>query len=145
MQEHLAGCLGRLNDEQIWEKHGPHENAIGNLVLHLCGNARQWIMHGIAGVPDVRVRDAEFQATGGKTREELLGLFAETMAEARSVISSVAPERLTQVIHPQDIDVTVLEAIYQVVGHVQQHIGQIVVLTKQMTGRDVDLVMPRAR
>ena len=145
MVQHVADCLARLNDEQVWEKHGPHENSIGNLILHLCGNARQWIMHGIAGAPDVRVRDAEFQAAGGKTREELVGLFAGTMAEARSVIALVTPERLTEVIHPQDIDVTVLEAIYQVVGHVQQHVGQIVVLTKQMTGRDVDLVMPRAR
>ena len=29
---------------------------------------------------------------------------------------------------------SVLEAIYQVVGHVQQHVGQIILLTKQMLG-----------
>jgi len=40
---------------------------------------------------------------------------------------------------------TVLEAIFQVVGHVQLHAGQIIVLTKQMTAKDLDLTMPRKR
>jgi len=41
--------------------------------------------------------------------------------------------------------VSVLGAIYQVVGHVGEHVGQIVLLTKQMVGTDLDLTMPRRR
>jgi hypothetical protein len=141
----LKTCMGKLSEEQIWERHGEHENAVGNLVLHLCGNARQWVMHGVGGAPDVRVRELEFSTRGGMNRAELVALFGGTMAEAKGVIGAVTPERLVEITHPQGRTVTVLEAIYQVVTHVGQHVGQTVLLTKQMTGRDLDLTMPRPR
>ena len=62
MTEYLVACLKKLSDAQIWERQGPYENAVGNLVLHLCGNARQWVIHGVGGAADVRVRDKEFSA-----------------------------------------------------------------------------------
>jgi uncharacterized protein YjbJ (UPF0337 family) len=145
MTGYLKTCLGKLTDEQVWERHGPHENAVGNLVLHLCGNMRQWIMHGVGGAPDVRVRDKEFAAAGGVTAPELAEHLESTVAEARQVIDSFPPERLMERTTPQQRDVSMLEAIYQVVGHVQQHAGQIILLTKQMTGQDLDLTMPRPR
>ncbi len=138
-------CLGKLTDAQVWERQGEHENAPGNLILHLCGNMRQWIMHGVGGAKDVRVRDAEFTPRDGWSPAALTELFEKTVAEARSVIETVPPERLVERITPQNREVSVLEAIYQVVGHVQQHAGQIILLTKQMTGKDLDLTMPRPR
>lgn len=141
----LRSCMGKLTDEQIWERHGAHENAVGNLVLHLCGNARQWVMHGVGGAADVRVRDKEFSADGGLTGAELMEIFEKTMAEARGVIAAVPAERLLEIVHPQGRTVTVMEAIYQVVVHVHQHVGQIILLTKQMTRTDLDLTIPRPR
>src|SRR5580698_8865813 len=78
MTQHLAACLAKLTDTQIWQRGGPHENAIGNLIFHLCGNMRQWIIHGVGRQPDVRVRDLEFSADGGLTGPELLALFQST-------------------------------------------------------------------
>lgn len=141
----LRSCMGKLTDEQVWERHGAHENAVGNLVLHLCGNARQWVMHGVGGAADVRVRDKEFSADGGLTGAELMEIFEKTMAEARGVIAAVPAERLLEIVHPQGRTVTVMEAIYQVVVHVHQHVGQIILLTKQMTRTDLDLTIPRPR
>lgn len=141
----LGSCMAKLTDVQVWERHGVYENAVGNLVLHLCGNARQWVMHGVGGVDDVRTRDKEFSADGGLTGVELMEIFAQTMAEVRGVIAGVPPGRLTEIVHPQGRTVTVLEAIYQVVAHVHQHVGQIILLTKQMTRTDLDLTIPRPR
>ncbi len=93
----------------------------------------------------MRVRDKEFSANGRMSGEELLALFESTMDEAKRVIASVPTELMMQRITPQGRDVSVLEAIYQVVGHVQQHVGQIILLTKQMLGTDLDLTMPRPR
>jgi hypothetical protein len=145
MTEYLVACLNMLTKEQIWQRQGAYENAVGNLVLHLCGNARQWIMHGVGGAPDVRVRDKEFSADGGMSGAELIALFEQTMDEAKRVIARVPAELMAERVHPQGRDVSVLEAIYQVVGHVQQHVGQIILLTKQMLGTDLDLTMPRPR
>jgi uncharacterized damage-inducible protein DinB len=145
MTEYLTACMKKLSDEQIWQRQGAYENAVGNLVLHLCGNARQWIMHGVGGAPDVRLRDKEFSADGGLRGAELIALFETTMDEAKRVISAVSAERMVERIVPQGRDVSVLEAIYQVVGHVQQHVGQIILVTKQMIEKDLDLTMPRPR
>ena len=145
MVKDMQACVGRLTDVQVWERHGTHENAVGNLVLHLCGNMRQWVMHGVGGAKDVRVRNAEFSANGGLTGSALMELFESTVTEACEVIASLPAERLVERITPQTHEVSVLGAIYQVVGHVQQHIGQIILLTKQMTRQDLDLTMPRPR
>ena len=145
MTKKLMTCLDRLSDDQIWARGGPHENAVGNLVLHLCGNMRQWILHGVGGKPDVRTRDAEFSADGGMGRAELAALFTTTIDEVRSVIAAVPQERLVEIIHPQGRETSVLGAVYQVVGHVQEHVGQVILLTKQMVGTDLDLTLPRKR
>jgi Protein of unknown function (DUF1572) len=143
----LESCMARLTEEQVWARGGAHENTIGTLVLHLDGNMRQWIQHGIGGQPDARARDAEFAADGGMARKALLAKFRGTLNEAVAIIAETSAERMGQRISPQpgQPESTVLGAIYQVVGHVQQHIGQVVLLTKQMVGKDLDLTIPRAR
>ncbi len=141
----LAVCLSKLTDDQIWQREAAHENTIGNLVLHLCGNMRQWILHGVGGAPDVRLRDAEFSQSGDQSAAESLALFHTTVAEATAVLAALPHERLTERIHPQGRDVSVLDAIYQVVGHVQMHLGQIILLTKHYAAQDLDLTIPRPR
>jgi hypothetical protein len=145
MTDTLRICLGKLSDAQIWERHGAHENTVGNLVLHLCGNMRQWVIGGVGGAPDVRERDAEFCAEGGMDGEELMSRYSVTVDEALKIIAGTPASRLVEIIHPQGRTVSVLDAIYQVVGHVQQHVGQIILLTKQMTAADLDLTIPRPR
>src|ERR1700755_2003893 len=96
MRECFEACLRKLSYEQVWQRHGDHENAVGNLVLHLCGNARQWVMHGVGGAADVRVRDAEFSAEGGMSGADLIALFRSTFDEAKRVIVGVPAERLAE-------------------------------------------------
>lgn len=141
----LVICLERLSEEQIWARGGAHENAVGNLMLHLCGNMRQWMLHSVGGVADVRERDAEFETMGGMSRAELIARFTSTVEEVHTVIAGVSAERLVEIIHPQGRTTSVLGAIYQVVTHVGEHVGQIILLTKQMGGTDLDLTLPRRR
>lgn len=149
MTKYLDACMDRLSDEQVWQRQGDWENSVGNLILHLDGNMRQWILHGIDRQQDVRVRDMEFALAEGMGRDELVALFGATVAEVHAVLATLPAERLLDRTNPQPTgqvgEVSVLDAIYQVVGHVQQHVGQIIVLTKQMTASDLDLTMPRPR
>ncbi len=133
----IQDCLVRLTPEQIWTRNSENENAVGNLVLHLSGNVRQWIGSGIAGLPDHRQRDAEFDARGGKAREELAGLISARVSEAVDIIRAVPVDRLTERITNQGYDVTVLESIAHVVEHFSMHTGQIILLTKLLTGQDL--------
>jgi uncharacterized damage-inducible protein DinB len=133
----IEDCLARLTPEQIWARNSENENAVGNLVLHLSGNVRQWIGSGVAGLADHRQRDTEFDARGGIAPLELAELLKTRVVEAAAIIRAVPVSRLTERITPQGYDVTVLEAIAHVVEHFSQHTGQIILLAKILTGKDL--------
>ncbi len=126
-------CLARLNQEQIWARNGEHENAVGNLVLHLCGNVSQWIISSIGGAPDNRQREAEFSARGNVNGKELRERLATTLSQATAVISALNIKRLSDRVVIQGTDVSVLDAIYHVVEHFSMHAGQIIFITKMRT------------
>ncbi|HMF75597.1 MAG TPA: DUF1572 family protein [Bryobacteraceae bacterium] len=142
MAEYVSTCLALLTEEQVWVRNSDNVNSVGNLVLHLCGNVRQWIGYGIGGQDDIRHRDAEFAAKDGP-KAELAVLFDKTVSDAVDVVANLPAGRLIERTTPQGREVSVLEAIYQVTGHLQEHAGQIVFATKQMTGRDLALYKPR--
>ena len=137
----IETCLEKLDDEQIWRRAGDPQNAIGNLVLHLCGNVRQWIGWSIGGLPDIRLRDAEF-STDNLPRAELAAKLKTTMREAVDILEKFPEERLGEIVRTQDGERSALEVIYQVVGHFQQHTGQIIFATKLFTNEDLKLYRP---
>jgi len=133
----VEDCLGRLTEEQIWARGAETENAVGNLVLHLSGNVRQWIVAAVGGRPDIRQRDAEFGARGGLAASGLAGRLRGIVDEAAGAIETLAPDRLAERLTVQGYHVTVLEAIYSAVEHFSGHTGQIVYATKLLTGEDL--------
>jgi uncharacterized damage-inducible protein DinB len=137
-------CLGKLTDEQIWRRDQANENTIGNLVLHLCGNVQQWIGWSIGGDPDTRDRPAEFSAThlAHLSGPELEQKLKATIDHALDILRNYPADEIGKAIQTQSGQSTVLEAIYQVVGHFQQHAGQIIFATKQLTGEDLRIYRP---
>lgn len=133
----IVDCLGRLEPAQVWARAGENENAVGNLVLHLCGNVRQWIVAGIGGAADVRDRAREFAARSGPAAAELAAQLKAAVAEARRMLEELPDDRLCRRVRIQGYDLTVLEAIYHVVEHFAQHAGQILYATKRFTGADL--------
>ncbi len=133
MEQMIQDRLPLFTPEQLWHKGKNEENSVGNLILHLCGNVRYYIGHGLGGQPNIRNRDAEFSAAG---HDDLAGLLRTTVAEATPILAALPPSRLTETL-PPDLVVpsgitTVLELIYQIVGHFQQHTGQIIFAAKQL-------------
>jgi uncharacterized damage-inducible protein DinB len=133
----IETCLGKLGEEQVWARGSENENAIGNLVLHLAGNVRQWIVAGVGGAPDTRERDGEFSARGGSSIPELRQRLRGIVGEAAAAIGAVTPERLAERVVIQKYEVSILEAIYHVVEHFSLHTGQIIFATKMMTASDM--------
>ena len=132
MTGYIDICVSKVDSNQLWSRE--HGNSIGNLVLHLCGNVRQWIGWSIGGQPDIRERDLEFST---ESADGLLPKLHKTVGDAVGILENLPPDRLTARVPTQDGERTVLEVIYQVVGHFQQHAGQIMYATKMLTGEDL--------
>src|SRR5215204_5082400 len=133
----IERCLEKLTDEQIWWRANEESNSIGNLILHLCGNARQWIVGGVGSQPDMRNRDAEFEQRDAIPREELLTLLRSTLKQVEQVLRSLDPSTILHRHQIQGDDVDVLEAVFHVTEHFSMHTGQIILLTKMLTSTDL--------
>jgi len=133
----IERCLEQLNDEQIWWRANEESNSVGNLVLHLCGNARQWIVCGLGFAPDTRTRDTEFAQRDTIARDELLQLLRSTLTDVESVLRNLPPSTLLQKRTIQGSEVDTLEAIFHVTEHFSMHTGQIIMLTKLLTAKDL--------
>ncbi|HEY7568368.1 MAG TPA: DUF1572 family protein [Gemmatimonadaceae bacterium] len=137
-----------LSEEAIWWRGNESCNAIGNLMLHLAGNIRQWIVSGVGGAQDVRQRSTEFRARGGKDKAALLAILTDAARDADVVIAALRAEDLLQDRLIQGRSVTIFEAVYHVVEHFSTHTGQIILLAKLHAGEqvrfydDADLARP---
>ncbi len=133
----IERCLEQLTDEQIWWRPNEQSNSIGNLILHLCGNARQWIVSGIGGAADARDRDAEFAQRDMISRADLHSLLTRTLSDVDLTLGQYDNNKLLDRQTIQGTDVTALEAIFHVVEHFSMHTGQIILLTKLLTATDL--------
>ncbi len=143
MQHYLETCVEGVDGAALSHRAGPGQNSIANLIAHLCGNVRQWVGSSLGGMPDIRNRETEFAEQSGVSTDQLLVLLRTTMDEAVPIISGLDSARLAQTVNTQDGPLSVLEVVYQVVGHFQQHTGQVVFMVKQATGRDLQLYQPK--
>ena len=133
----IERCLEKLTDEQIWWRANEESNSIANLILHLCGNARQWIICGVGNAPDNRDRDSEFAQRETIPRDELLTLLRSTLSEVETTLLNLDPSVLLEHRKIQGNDVELLEAIFHVTEHFSMHTGQIIMLTKMLTSSDL--------
>jgi hypothetical protein len=85
----IERCVALLSDDQIWWRANPESNSIGNLLLHLSGNVRQWIVVGLGGSPDKRDRNAEFAQREIIGRDELLKSLQQTLHEVDATLATV--------------------------------------------------------
>jgi uncharacterized damage-inducible protein DinB len=133
----IRRALEGLTVDDLWWRPNKESNSVGNLILHLAGNVRQWVVGGIGGAPDVRKRQEEFDREGGMSGTELLELLEATLAEVDDVLAHFSADRLGEERVIQGLNVTVLQALYHVVEHFSMHTGQIIYLAKLRSGRDL--------
>jgi hypothetical protein len=133
----LLKCVEPLTDEQIWWRPNAASNSIGNLMLHLNGNMRQWLVDSFNQAEDKRDRPAEFAASGSVAGSALLEKLGGTIAEGAMVLDRLTEAELTAPYEIQGYNVHGLDAVYQVVEHFGLHYGQIAYITKMITDKDL--------
>ncbi|MGH9768033.1 MAG: DinB family protein, partial [Blastocatellia bacterium] len=134
----ISAAVDMLDDEQVWRRPNESSNSVGNLLLHLSGNIRQWIISGVGGAEDTRDRPREFAARGQISKGELLNLLKMTLDEVDAVLTRVEDECATtgsdaplqRLCKPQAFESPVLDAIFHVIEHFSYHTGQIIFAAK---------------
>ena len=133
----IRAAVERLSEEDTWWRPNEASNSVGNLMLHLAGNIRQWIVSGVGGAPDTRDRSAEFARRDPLPRDELVAILTEAVLAADTVLARTDPAGLNDRCAVQGRSVTTLQAIYHAVEHFGMHAGQILYVAKLRTGRDL--------
>ena len=133
----LRSCVESLSDEQVWWRPNEASNSIGNLLLHLNGNVHQWLVASFDRVNDARNRPAEFAERRHVPAAELVQQLDSTLRRASDVLSRLTEDELRATYHIQDYTVTGLHAVYHVVEHFGMHYGQIVYITKLVSGKNL--------
>lgn len=123
-------CLNLLSEKEIWYRPNEHSNSVGNLILHLCGNVRQWLISAIGGKTDIRERQSEFDERGPLATEVLFNMLDELQKDAEIVLDSTKPEILTADFVVQGYQETGLSILIHIVEHFSGHIGQITYFVK---------------
>ena len=133
----LRSCVESLSDQQLWWRPNASSNSIGNLILHLDGNVRQWLIASFRRLDDRRDRPAEFSEQRVIPSGVLLNQLGATISEASDVLSSIDESDLRATFTIQGYTVTGLQAVYHVVEHFGTHYGQILYITKLLQAQDL--------
>ena len=117
----LQGCVESLTEEQAWWRPNGASNSIGNLLLHLDGNVRQWLVASFNRLPDARDRPAEFAERQLIPPAALVARLGATMQDASAVLSRLSEADLLSTFHIQGYAVSGVQAVYNVVEHFGMH------------------------
>ena len=131
-------CLNQLNDEQIWWRPNDSMNSIGNLLLHMGGNLRQWAIASIGNQPAARDRQSEFEQREIIPATELIQQTSQTVLQTGALLKQLSPSAWLEPRTIQGFDVTVAEAIIHTTTHFVGHTHQIILLTRMQLGTEYE-------
>ena len=126
----LRKTMSALPPDMLWSRPNDEANSVGNLLMHLEGNLRQWIVAGVGGEAFERHRAEEFAARQGAQAPALLAPLEHTLADVDRILSGLTADRLAERCAIQGRDLTILDAIFHVTEHFAYHLGQIILVAK---------------
>lgn len=133
----LKKCLNQLTETEIWYRPNANSNSVGNLVLHLCGNARQWIIAGLGKEKDTRNRQAEFDQKEIIPTPALLELLEKLEKDLTIVLNKVSTEDLKAMHNVQTFQENGVAILVHVVEHFSYHVGQVTYFVKWKKDMDI--------
>ncbi len=145
----IKHCLEQLTEDQVWFRSQPDStppmNSIGNLMLHLHGNARQWLVAGLDGMPHVRDRPKEFAENGPISKSDLLLMLQQVVKDAKKTLGKQTAKRLLEKRRPQTRVVTGLGTIFHSVPHFRGHTQEIIHITRTLLGSKYQIKLPSSK
>ena len=129
-------ALAQLDDAAFFTTLDAGANSVAHVVKHVAGNLRsRWtdFYDGDGEKPD-RWRDREFEIEPGDTRASLLAKWEEGWACLFATIDPMTPADAAGTVVIRDEPHTVPRALMRSLAHTAQHVGQIILLAKHLSG-----------
>ncbi len=133
----ILKCLNKLTEDQIQYNSNNNTNAVNNLILHLEGNVRQWLIASLNGQPFERSRPEEFNRQNQLNTQELTRLLINLEKDVRNACEELTVSYLLTKFSIQGFTETGFSICVHVVEHFSYHTGQITLITKQLTDQDM--------
>lgn len=133
-------CVENLSEDDLWYRENDFSNSIGNLIIHLIGNFKQYVMSGLRNEDDTRNRISEFIPLHGLERpskEVLMAEFIDTCERVKEIFRSLTLDSLIEYHSVQGFKLSGYGVVLNVIEHFSYHTGQIAAKTKILTNQDL--------
>lgn len=130
-----AATMAQLSDEELFRDDAAGSNSVAVIVKHMAGNMKsRWTdFLTTDGEKPWRNRDDEFVADFAD-RAALETAWAEGWSVLEEAVNGLEPDQLGTIVYIRNEGHTVAEALNRQLAHYAYHVGQIVLLGKQMKG-----------
>ncbi len=136
-QRMIRIAFAKVQEEKLWELPGKNGMALGNQILHICGNMNQYVVSSLGAKPDNRKRDMEFSAKEGYNRVELLKKLDKTVSDSIKIIEAASELQYKKIYKVQGFELSGIGVVFHAVEHFSYHVGQIAFWVKQLTQSDL--------
>jgi len=126
----VVHCLDQLTDDQVWWRPTEAMNSIGNLLLHVAGNMRQWLVSGVGGAPDIRERQAEFDERRQIPKKEILARLDAVLNDATDALNRQDASGWLRELQIQRHKLVGFSAALHSIAHFQGHVQEIIHMTR---------------
>lgn len=132
--ELIVHCLEQLDEDEVWKRPTPELNSVGNLILHVCGNLKQWFLTAAGKNPEPRNRPKEFSEQGPIPKSELIQQLQSTREMCLRAVEQTERNTLTAIWTIQGYSVTGADAMIHSAAHLRGHTQEIVHMTRTKLG-----------
>ena len=133
----LRKALDQLPEHRFWQRPNPASNAPGHLLLHLSGNMRQYVVSGLGGAEDTRVRTREFEPVSKPAQDEVWNRFSATVSEVIKTLEQAGPDAYLEYKTVQGFRMSGMGMVLHAVEHLSYHTGQIAYAVKAWENKDL--------
>ena len=130
-------CLSLIEEKDLWLTPNTNTPSIGSLILHVCGNGRQWILSGLGSKKDNRERDNEFLYHANIKKADLIYIHENLKVNTLTELNALNDQKLSETVRIQGFNETTYSVLIHVIEHFSYHTGQISTLTKILTDKDL--------
>jgi uncharacterized damage-inducible protein DinB len=145
---HLGtAAMEQLSDEELFQDDEAGSNSVAVIVKHLAGNMHsRWTDFLTSdGEKPWRNRDQEF-VDDFEDRTALTTTWNEGWAVLEEALNGLSPDQLQRIVYIRNEGHLVVEALNRQLAHYAYHVGQMVLLAKQLRGDQwQSLSVPRGK